>query len=125
MKIIGRAEFLELPTGTLFAKYSPCIFGDLCIKGKSRANDFYAVALTDGIKSDGTDDWIAAITQAEKGTVHIEMDFDTECRDGLFDQDQRFAVYSTEDTTKLIKRLQEALAASNLLNPPQNLLNPK
>lgn len=35
MRIVDRKTFLAMPIGTVFSKYEPCVFGNLCIKGET------------------------------------------------------------------------------------------
>lgn len=41
----------------------------------------------------------------------LTLDFDSEMRDGLYDAEQFFAVWSPDDTKQLIARLEGALLA--------------
>jgi hypothetical protein len=46
VKLINRTEFLALPAGTVYAKWEPCCFGELQIKGDSTDyNDFWYQSL--------------------------------------------------------------------------------
>lgn len=98
MKIVNRKEFLSLPAGTLFAKYAPCCFESINIKGETlTSNDFLSSEL---FTFPMFDVWF------ENGdSVDIETDF--LCRDGLFDDEQLFAVFENSDIEKLIAKLKE------------------
>jgi hypothetical protein len=110
MKIIDRKTFLSLPPGTLFSKYEPCAFGDLLIKGESITNDFYYQQIADSIDADSSDEFADSLEAAQRDGTGLEMDFDAQMRDGLFDEDQLFAVWERRDVEKLIVRLKRALA---------------
>lgn len=114
MKIVTRAEFLKLPIGTVFSKYEPCNFGDLMIKGatiyregmKDPAHDFYYQSIADSIDCV---DFTATMCERKPDQV-FDFDFECEGRDGLFERDQLFAVWSTKDVWQLTERLQVAAA---------------
>jgi hypothetical protein len=106
MKILNRTEFMKLPENTLFSKYEPCVFGNLMIKGKtSEHNDFYVQQIHDGVDYSDTVNFREKLEGAEKNGTSIDMDFYCECRDGLFEDDQLFAVWEEKDVLELIGRL--------------------
>lgn len=110
MKIVDRKTFLSMPANTLFSKYEPCCFYMLSIKGeKAGDNDFYTNTIADSIDSSSSGDFIDILVEAQKTGCSIDMDFNTECRDGLYDDNQLFAVWEKEDIINLIKRLNECL----------------
>lgn len=117
MRIVDRPTFLELPAGTLFATYEPCIFGDLQIKSDTcrrpdgSAIDFYTQEISGGWFEGTKDsfDWIDTLDKIQAGEPSPPMDYDIESRDGLFDQDQLFAVWEADDVRNLIARLSRAL----------------
>ena len=111
MKIIDRAAFLALPVGTLFSKFDPHAFGPLAIKGESTAHDFWVQDLDGPLKANGTGEWIDAIERAQDG-ADVEIDLDVESRDGLYDKDQLFAVWSPDEVRTLIARLSKAVEDS-------------
>ena len=112
MKIVKRKEFLSLPANTLFSKYSPCYFRSLEIKGDSLcSNDFFTNELASSIHCDGSDQMVEILSDAEKTGKSIEIDLDTEGRDGLFDDEQLFAIWETKDIEKLIIKLEECKSA--------------
>lgn len=104
MKIINRKQFLRLPEGILYAKFRPCLFGDLAIKEESISNDWrYQDLLELDVKD--SQEWQDVLFEGmEKGTS-IPMDFNCVSRDGLFDETQLFAVLEKEDVISLIERL--------------------
>jgi len=114
MKIINRKEFLDLPPGVVFAKYEPCVFSGLAIKESSYvsqegyAGDFVVQGLGVEVECANSDDYVTQCNKAEKGE-DVPLDFDCAGRDGLFENEQLFAVLSKEDVQKLIHRLQETL----------------
>lgn len=117
MKIVDRATFLALPLETLFSKYQPCAFEDMCIKGDTICReggapiDFYFQALVDAVAADDSGEFFATLDQAEQTGESVRLDFDCQQRDGCFDQDQLFAVWERADVDALIDRLRTAVAA--------------
>lgn len=110
MKIVDRKTFLNMPVGTVYSKYRPIIFGDLMIKGESIPyNDFLCQQISDAVGCEGSSDFCEKLTAAEKNGVSVDMDFDCQGRDGMFDDNQLFAVWSIEDVEKLVMRLQTAI----------------
>ena len=73
-------------------------------------SDFWYVAMDD-IDADSSSQRWALLDAAEKDGSDLKMDFVTESRDGLFEDDQLFAVFSEADTRGLIRRLKQALEA--------------
>jgi len=112
MRIVDRMTFLAMPSGTLFSKYEPCIFGKLCIKGKTisfddtRPIDFFYVSIADAIDCHDDGDRADKLFAAEAG-ARLALDLECESRDGCFDGDQLFAVWEDDDLADLIFKLQE------------------
>lgn len=109
MKIVNREIFLAMPAGTLYSKYEHCFFGDLCIKGDTlpNGNDWFYQQLADAVKSDDSGDFSSKLFNSAENGTELEMDFHREGRDGCFDLDQKFAVWSLTDLEHLILRLTE------------------
>lgn len=99
-----------MPPGTVFAKYDPCIFGEIQVKGETWGNDFLTQYLVDAIDCSGSDELYRLLHDAEHNGTELDMDFDCGSRDGLFDDDQLFAVFSKKDLKGLIVRLCNALS---------------
>jgi hypothetical protein len=110
MKIVNLKTFRELPPNTVFAKYEPCVFNELQIKGDTWECDFLVTSnLADAIKCSGSGEFGELLDRAEKDGISLEMDFDTEGRDGCFEDDQLFAVWEKADVRALIERLKLCL----------------
>lgn len=112
MRIVGLAEFLSLPEGTVFAKYAPCYFGDLCIKDESLTdiNDFYytnVLANFDNCEDSG--EWFDILDTMATGGVGVPIAFDVIMRDGIFDLGQQFAVFERVDVERLIGKLADSI----------------
>lgn len=114
MKIVDRKTFLEQSAGTLFAKFEPNAFYDLCIKGESlliagSSNDFYYQPIVDSIRCKDSNEFEELCDASWTDDKDIEMDFSCENRDGFYDEQQMFAIWSTKDVQQLINRLQQAI----------------
>jgi hypothetical protein len=120
VRIVDRETFLAMPSDTLFSKYQPCVFEDLCIKGdtltdsEGRSIDFYYQPLFDAVAADSSGHLFDALHRAEITGEGIAMDFECEMRDGLFDQDQLFAVWEAPDVAGLLARLSRCSATPPL-----------
>jgi len=108
MKIVDRKTFLALPEGTVFAKYKPCVFEALSIKGETWGNDFLVQYIDTALSADEADNLLYGA--AETG-ASLPMDFDCLSRDGCFDDDQLFAVWERADVEALIARLVRTLVS--------------
>lgn len=109
MKIINRKAFLGLPANTVFSKYEPCCFENLCIKGDTLPYDFTLQSIEDAIDCCGSEDFANKLDDAEKNGISLKMDFDCMARDGMFDENQLFAVWEKSDVVALIERLQKCV----------------
>lgn len=109
MKIVNLEEFLSLPVGTVYMKYEPCVFEDLCVKGESLDGDFIFSGITFDIDCTGSDDFVDKLFDAEENKTSLKTDFDSTSRDCLFNAGQLFAVYEKEDVERLIAKLNDSL----------------
>lgn len=103
MRIVSRNEFLSCPHGTMFSKYRDVVFDSLCIKGDSTGNDFWYVSLAESVDCE---DIVEVMIDRKSGQV-FRFDFECYSRDGLFDSDQLFAVWDSEDVLNLINILKK------------------
>lgn len=112
MKIVNLDTFLALPAGTLFAKYAPCAFEDLCIKDDSimAARDFFYQDIVGAIDAADSGKWSDLLFESQETGKSITMDFECGGRDGCFEPDQLFAVWERQDVQALIARLQRTLS---------------
>lgn len=110
MKIVDRKTFIAMPANTLFSKYEPCFFGPLEIKGESIGEiDFYVQQIADAVDANNTEEFSEILFDAEENKASFKMDLHCEGRDGLFDDNQLFAVWEHDDVIALIERLQKLL----------------
>lgn len=97
-----------MPSGTLFSKYTPQFFDEFRIKGDSiESIDFYYQSLVDPIDAESSGDLFEKLDAALKG-AELPIDLHCESRDGHFNKEQLFAVWSPIDVLALIRRLLEA-----------------
>jgi hypothetical protein len=100
MRIVNLKEFLAMPPGTMFSEYEPCVLSPACIKGDTiRDVDFFYSDISYAIPE------MESLIEMENGKA-VELDFDTPTRDGSFNEDQLFAIWSDGDRKALIKRLE-------------------
>lgn len=106
MRIYRRAEFMKLPEGTVFCKGKPWAFEDLCVKGETIPNNFYARGLqwVDAHDSGEAFDRLEEML-AEGASYPLET---AEMRDGCFNDEDLFLVYEKADLVSLIALFQQA-----------------
>jgi len=105
MKIVDRQAFLKLPENTVYCEYKPHIFESVNIKGESVSNiDYWSVDIAAPIDCDDSSDMVEKMKLDS-----IPLDFESETRDGMFNENQLYAVYEKHDIEKLISRLSLAL----------------
>lgn len=113
MRIVNRQEFLALPPNTLYSKFRPIIFDDLEIKGETTqsGNDFWSQPIAGSVYVPDGKDFNDVVFELMDSGVPVVMDFDSEYRDGILDENQQlFAVYDEYDVRALIVRLQKCLS---------------
>lgn len=110
MKIINRKDFLALPAGVLFSKYAPCYFECMEIKEDSLCNDFISQQINGSVRSKGESEFADILLAAQETGESFSMDFDACGRDGMFDEDQLFAIWEPADVKALIERLQRLVS---------------
>ena len=104
MRILNRKEFMEIEGQVLFAKYKPSYFEELEIKVANCENDFTVDTLVWVYES------FERIDAAEKdSSIDLELDAHFTGRDGCYEEDQLFAVFTPDDVELIIGRLEEVL----------------
>jgi hypothetical protein len=110
MRILNRKEFLQLAGQHLFCKYSPQVTEDLeILRGSCGENDFYTDQISGVLAVAGDSCGVTSqmLHDAEKdSTLELPVEYYATGRDGCFEEDQLFLVYSKKDVRDLIKRLQ-------------------
>lgn len=105
MRIVNKQEFLKLPEGILYSDFEPFSFSGLKIKGETWDSDFIYQDLIGNVDAPSSSDSFDVLYNANETGESFSLDFDCGCRDGLYDNDQLFAIYETEDVIGLINRL--------------------
>ncbi len=114
MRILKLDQFLKVPKATVFCKYNPCVFNDIRVfTGRSgldeTSRDFVSFSLFD-VKASDSDIHFEILLNAEQTGEPFKLDFSATARDGMFEDDQLFAVFDKEDVEGMIKVLQNSLA---------------
>lgn len=108
MKIVDRKTFLGLPAGVLYSKYESFVFDELEIKGESiGSDDFYTQRIAGAVKCDDSNEFINLLDGAQLNGTSFSLDLNCEDRDGMFDQDQLFAVWEADEIADLISRIKD------------------
>jgi len=107
MRIVDRKTFLALPGEVLFSKYEPCTFGPLTIRGEvwGHCNDFLTQSIADAVECNRSSDFACTLDDAQESGGSFAIDLDCMGRDGMFDDDQLFAIWEPADVAALIERL--------------------
>lgn len=112
MKIVDRAAFLAMPSGTIFQKFHlDRGLEDLQILESLAGPDFVSTELLSEnmLGYSPVEIELRFSEMREDGASH-HLSFDFAGRDGMFDHDQLFAVWSPDDVSALIAVLGGALA---------------
>lgn len=110
MRIVDRATFLALPAGTVYAKWTPLEFGELAIKcGTCESGNDWVYQSLDMLEGDSPLDSLMDLDAGKEVAVDLEF---TD-RDGFYEPDMRFAVWSPEDVQALITRLEESMFSAH------------
>jgi len=100
MKIINAKDFLKMPSGTIFCKFEPLIFGNPMVKCSPLMDgDFFYMNLFEPRIS--SDDIFKAIELSSE----ISFDDSSIFRDGFFDESQLYAIYSRDDISNVLDRM--------------------
>lgn len=109
MRIVNRKEFLSMPEGVVFCKYySLGTFESIQIKGPSTDIDYMYTDIFD-IDSTCSIEWTNKMIEYENGKPFPVVFGDTLSRDGLFEEDQLFAVFSDTEVLNYAKLLIDAV----------------
>lgn len=110
MRIVNREEFLKLPSDTLFSLYTPQYFGEIMIKGDTIwPNDFRYQDINEAVDCRSSNEFTEILYSAEEKGTSFKMNFERWSRDGLYDNDQLYAVWDDEDVKALIVRLNKVV----------------
>ncbi len=105
MKVVDRKEFLKLPAGTLYTLFKPCYTDGLAIKHVTLDNDdwFYTELIASTVEDNGD-------TKLNNGE-ELPFNADWMGRDGGFDPEQMFIVYSPVDIFVFAETLAKLIKA--------------
>lgn len=106
MKIVNRKQFLALPEGVIYAKFQPCVFGDIAVKYDSIDNDWYYRDLLE-VDAEDSGEWADMLLEGMEKDISLPLDFECVSRDGFYDDDQLFTVFEKQDVISLIESLQK------------------
>lgn len=101
---------MEMPSGTVFSYYDPCVFHGLYIKDSNPEKgypDFSMSDLIGAVDCSGSDEFVERCNRMQQGES-FPADFESSGREGLFDDKLLYAVYEPKDIEKFIKRLDDA-----------------
>jgi len=115
MKILDRKQFLALPSGVLYSKFQYCRIDGLYMKYETKGDvDWVYQTLIDTPLSfkDDYSDVYEIYEKSHKEGKSFEMDYENTARDGLYEEEQLFAVYEKDDVMKLIQFLGENVNTS-------------
>lgn len=111
MKLIDRKTLLQMPKGTVFAKKTQ-IFEEtspILVLGECLKNDFFYVNISSFSYGNGSIDTCDAFWSLEKNLgENIEMEL-WEGRDGMFDDEEMYYVFSKDEVQQMVDELTEAL----------------
>lgn len=107
MRIYRRAEFLALPSGTIYSKGKRWYFNHIEIKGETLTNDWLSISPMWIEAYDDGEQWERLEAMLEKGASYpMQEDFG---RDGCFDDEEIFLVPEKADLEKLRAMVDAAL----------------
>ncbi len=110
MRIVNRKEFLSMPSGTVYCKYGDNYFGDMSIKYGSLLNDWDYQAIGDFDDCNDSGEMFDKLDQMKAdSSVSFPLNCDTSMRDGLFEDEQMFVVFSSSDVKNIIRILVNTL----------------
>jgi hypothetical protein len=111
MKIVDRKAFLGMPEGTLFCKYDPCVFGEICVKGSTWDDDFLLKRAFGEVLCDNGVEFDDVLEAARISGASFSLDFECLGRDGLFESDQLFAIWEKSDIEGFQSLLSRAISS--------------
>lgn len=109
MHIVNLTKFLQLPAGTVYSKYQPCVFEGIEIKGENCGGcDFFidSTISPPPVDSISSEDCLDILDKALLTGDSFALDFDSGSRDGCFNTEQLFAIWDPLDIQLLITKLQ-------------------
>lgn len=114
MHLVDRKTFLTLPAGTVYAKYINHECGSTAIKQATVADNDWTYTPLDTlsfIDAEDDGDLFNLLLELEPG-ASIDTEMENSYRDGLFDKEDKFLIYSQDDVKKVIDLLTQTLAST-------------
>ncbi len=108
MHIVNRNQFMKLPSGTVYCKFYDSSFGEVQVKGPNAGEDidwFYYDLFSLDTKDSGSFFDLLNALEADPNAITQTADFPILTRDGLFEDEEKFAIFSEEDVSRLMKAL--------------------
>jgi hypothetical protein len=107
MRIVNREEFFSLGDNIVFCYVDEHQnLSGPCIKDSNCGDIDFFVSDLNEVTAYTSNDQFDKIEEMQKdSSISVPMDFESSGRDGMFVDDQMFAVYEAEDVLKLITRL--------------------
>jgi len=109
MRIVYNEEFLKLPAGTVYASYTSLgMVGNLAIKGNSIHDlDFFYHYVTPEVDAKDSNEFVYWWDKAEKDSrIEIPTEHVGE-RDGMFDKNMRYVIFTLNEVKAIISELQK------------------
>lgn len=102
MKIVDLTKFLLLPSGTIYSRYKPTFFTGLEMKLDSLmpSRDWFYKELIAPVGGDFQSD-----CQKMENGEEVEYSTEEVMRDGCFEEELMFLVYSDEDTRAMAREI--------------------
>jgi hypothetical protein len=116
MRIINLDEFLTLPVGSLFCKYRPAFFEEISIfhgKNDDWSKDFVYSDLVEFDADDDTAHSHLMDAMVEDSSLDVPLSIEETSRDGFYNDDQLFLVFSKEDLKLMAQAINTAIEASD------------
>lgn len=111
MRLVHFQEFIEMPTGTVYAKYKRCDLQEICVKYTDKSLDKYKwkpdwwYASFSNVEELGTEQYPEAMLRMEDNpqlSVPISTAVD---RDGMYHESQMFMIYEKPDIDYIVSML--------------------
>ena len=113
MRIVDLKTFITLPEGTVYCKYGKGgTYGEIAIKGDVVGEiDFGTTPIFNHFEAFDTGEYFDKLVEFDAGKPLL-MSTKESGRDGLFNRDQLYCIYSKEDLKAAITELSAYLAVA-------------
>ena len=110
MRVVDRKTFLALPPWTAYCKGTQWEFNGICFKGETIGNDWYEHNPA-WVEAEDSGQAFERLDDMLKNGASFPMD-NSECRDGLYDDDAVFLIFERADLEVLRDCIEQAIAPS-------------